>query len=299
MPTDRPRGRARTTWARLTPGARAALGVVALFVLAAVLAPLLTRYQPWQQLGVVRLKNLPPSLAHPFGTDRFSRDVYTRVLYGARVSLAIGALAVLVSSSVGTLYGAVAGYAGGVVDTVMMRLIDAFLSVPRVLMLIAVLALWSPAPLAGLILLIGLTGWFDVARIVRAQAMALRDREFVVAARSLGARPTAIVWRHVLPNVLAPVIVASMLAIGNVIVLEAGLSFLGIGVREPTASWGTMFQDAANQFVSSWWAVIFPGVAIVATVLAFNTIGDALRDLLDPRQLPAPLGSDLQEPAHG
>ncbi|HVB30849.1 MAG TPA: ABC transporter permease [Gemmatimonadaceae bacterium] len=299
MPTDGPRRRAGPGWKQLTPGARAACGVIVLFVLAAVFAPLLTRYQPWQQLDVVRLKSLPPSLAHPFGTDRFSRDVYTRVLYGARVSLAIGALAVLLSSSVGTLYGAVAGYAGGVVDTVMMRIIDTFLSVPRVLLLIAVLALWSPVPLAGLILLIGLTGWFDIARIVRAQAMALRDREFVVAARSLGARPSAIVWRHVLPNVLAPVIVAGMLAVGNVIVLEAGLSFLGIGVREPTASWGTMFQDAANQFVSSWWAVIFPGVAIVATVLALNTLGDALRDLLDPRQLPAHPGSEFQEPAHG
>lgn len=298
MLTERARAAGRA-WARLAPGARLALGVIAVFVLGAVLAPWLTRYQPWQQLDVVRLKSLPPSWAHPFGTDRFSRDVFTRILYGAQLSLSIATLAVLVSSTVGLLYGAMAGYTGGWIDAVMMRFIDAMLSVPRVLMLIAVLALWSPVPVPALVLLIGLTGWFDVARIVRGQAMALRDREFVVAARALGANPARIVWRHVLPNVLSPVIVAGALAVGNVIVLEAGLSFLGIGVHEPMASWGTMFQDAANQFVSSWWAVIFPGIAIVATVLAFNTLGDALRDLLDARQLPGQPAADLPEPAHG
>jgi peptide/nickel transport system permease protein len=286
-------------WQRLPPGARIAVGVIAVFVLGALLAPWLTRYRPWQQLGIATLQSLPPSWAHPFGTDRYSRDVLTRILYGARVSLAIASLAVLVSSTVGTLYGAVAGYAGGAVDAVMMRIIDALLSIPRVLLLIAVLALWSPVPLAALVLLIGLTGWFDIARLVRGQAMALRQREFVVAARSLGARPAVIVRRHIIPNLLSPVIVASALAVGNVIVLEAGLSFLGIGVHEPTASWGVMFQDAAEQFVSTWWAVIFPGVAIVATVLAFNTLGDALRDLLDPRQLPGRPALDQQEPAHG
>lgn len=289
--------RLRALWR--TPGARAALGVIALFAAAALFAPLLTRYHPWQQLGIVDLKSLPPSWAHPFGTDRFSRDVWTRILYGARLSLSIAALAVLVSSTVGMVYGAVAGYAGGLVDAVMMRVIDALLSIPRVLVLIAVLALWSPVPVAALVLLIGLTGWFDVARIVRGQTLALRDREFVVAARALGARPTRIVWRHVVPNVLAPVIVAGALAIGNVIVLEAGLSFLGIGVHEPMASWGTMFQDAAEQFVTTWWAVIFPGVAIVVTVLAFNALGDALRDVLDPRQLPVHPAPEPQEQAHG
>lgn len=292
-------GRAARTWGRLPPGARVAAGVIALFVLGALLAPWLTRYAPWQQLDIVRLQSRPPSWAHPFGTDRYSRDVLTRILFGARVSLSIATLAVLVSSTVGTLYGAVAGYAGGAVDAIMMRVIDAMLSVPRVLMLIAVLALWSPVPVTALVLLIGLTGWFDVARLVRGQALALRQREFVVAARSLGATPVSIVWRHIIPNVLSPVIVAGALAVGNVIILEAGLSFLGIGVHEPMASWGTMFQDAALQFVSTWWAVIFPGIAIVATVLAFNALGDALRDVLDPRQLPGHPALDPQEPAHG
>lgn len=295
MPAD-VRGRRRLL---ATPGARAASGVILVFILAALFAPWLTRYHPWQQLDIVRLASLPPSWAHPFGTDRYSRDVFTRILYGARVSLAIATLAVLVSSTVGTLYGAVAGYAGGAVDAVMMRLIDALLSVPRVLMLLAVLALWSPVPVAALVLLIGLTGWFDIARIVRGQALALRGREFVLAARALGAGPATIVRRHILPNVLGPVIVAAALAVGNVIVLEAGLSFLGIGVHEPMASWGTMFQDATEQFISTWWAVIFPGAAIVATVLAFNTLGDALRDVLDPHQLPGHPALDTTEPAHG
>jgi peptide/nickel transport system permease protein len=292
---------AREIFARLTPGSRLALGVIGLFAAAALLAPWLTRYDAWQQLDIVHLKSLPPSWAHPFGTDRYSRDVLTRILYGARLSLSIATLAVLVSSTVGALYGAVSGYVGGAVDAVMMRILDAMLSIPRVLMLIAVLALWSPVPVKALVLLIGLTGWFDVARIVRGQALALRDREFIVAARALGVRPSRIVWRHLLPNVLSPVVVAAALAIGNVIILEAGLSYLGIGVHEPLASWGTMFQDASEQFAVTWWAVIFPGVAIVATVLAFNTLGDALRDLLDPRQLPGqPIpAAASQEDAHG
>ena len=293
--------RARQAAGRLEPGSRVAIAVIAVFVLAALLASVLTPYQPWQQLDIVHLKSLPPSWAHPFGTDRFSRDVLTRILYGARLSLSIAALSVLLSSTVGALYGTVSGYAGGVVDAVMMRVLDAFLSIPRVLLLIAVLALWSPVPVKALVLLIGLTGWFDVARIVRGQAVALRQREFIVAARALGARPVRIVWHHVLPNVLSPVVVAAALAVGNVIILEAGLSYLGIGVHEPMASWGTMFQDASEQFVSTWWAVIFPGIAIVATVLAFNSIGDALRDLLDPRQLPGHLipAAAPQEDAHG
>ncbi|MDE3173301.1 MAG: ABC transporter permease [Gemmatimonadota bacterium] len=291
--------RARRAWARLSPGARAAAGVIAVFALASLLAPWLAPYRVGQQIDIVHLASLPPSWAHPFGTDRYSRDVFTRILYGGRVSLSIATLAVVVSATVGTLYGAVAGYAGGAVDTVMMRVIDALLSVPRVLMLIAVLALWSPVPVAALVLLIGLTGWFDIARLVRAQALALREREFVVAARALGAGPARIVRRHVLPNVLGPVIVAGALAVGNVIVLEAGLSFLGIGVHEPLASWGMMFQDATDQFVSAWWAVIFPGAAIVATVLAFNTLGDALRDVLDPRQLPGHAALEPPETAHG
>jgi peptide/nickel transport system permease protein len=277
---------------RLDKPGRIALGILAVLYLAALLAPLLTPYQPWQQLGIVDLKNQPPSLDNLFGTDRFSRDVLTRVLYGARVSLAVATLAVLVSAVVGTLYGLVAAVTGGAVDAVLMRMLDAMLSIPRVLLLIAILALWNPVPLATLVLLLGLTGWFDVSRLVRAEALSIREREFVVAAQSLGARRRRILFRHLLPNVLAPVIVTATLGIANVIVLEAGLSFIGVGVREPSPSWGTMFFEGAEAFVGTWWGALFPGLAIVMTVLCFNVLGDSLRALLDPRHLPhAPLGT--------
>ena len=263
-----------------------ALGVVIAFALLAILAPLVAPHSPNAQPDILALKNRPPSPSYPFGTDHVSRDVLSRVLYGARVSLAIALLAVLVAITVGTAYGALAGWLGGRVDMLLMRLNDAFLSVPRILLLIAVLALWDRLPLGLLILLIGLTGWFGVSRIVRAQVLALRDGDFVVSARALGASGGRLVLRHVLPNVLSPVIVAATLGIGHVIVLEAGLSYLGIGVRPPQASWGSIIRDGAAQVATSWWIALFPGLAIVLTVMAFNALGDGLRDALDPRQLP-------------
>ncbi|HJQ22161.1 MAG TPA: ABC transporter permease, partial [Gemmatimonadaceae bacterium] len=191
-----------------------------------------------------------------------------------------------------TFYGLVAVSFGGVLDTVLMRLLDALLAIPRVLMLIAVLALWNPVPLWTLVLLLGLTGWFEVSRLVRAEALTVREREFVLAARALGASRRRIMFRHLLPNVLAPVIVTTTLGIGNIIVIEAGLSFIGVGVREPNASWGTMFYEASEALAGTWWAILFPGLAIVITVLCFNVLGDALRAALDPRQLPMqPLGT--------
>jgi peptide/nickel transport system permease protein len=269
-----------------------ALATLAVLAIGALLAPFLTPYEPSQQLDIVAMKNLGPSLAHPFGTDRFSRDVLTRVLYGARVSLSVATLAVLVSAIVGTLYGLVSAESGAVADSVLMRLLDAFLSIPRVLLLIAILALWNPVPLTGLILILGLTGWFRVSRLVRAEALTVRERDFVTAARSLGAGRGRVMLRHLLPNVLAPVIVASTIDVGNVIVLEAGLSFIGIGAREPVPSWGTMFQEGAEVFAGTWWLALFPGLAIVITVLCVNILGDGLRALLDPRHLPsAPLGT--------
>ena len=277
---------------RLDSAARVAFFILVVFYLLALLAPVVAPYSQSEQVDIVHMKNHAPMLAHPFGTDRFSRDLLTRVLYGARVSLSVATLAVLVSAIVGTLYGLVAAAVGGFVDTILMRLLDAMLSIPRVLLLIAILALWNPVPLWMLVVLLGLTGWFDVSRLVRAEALTLRERDFVVAARSLGATQSRIILSHLLPNVLVPVIVTTTLAIGNVIVLEAGLSFIGIGVREPSASWGTMFQEGTEAFAGTWWAALFPGLAIVVTVLCFNILGDALRGLLDPRHLPrAPLGT--------
>jgi len=261
-----------------------ALGVVVTLALVAALAPWLAPHSPIEQLGAAATE-LPPSLAHPFGTDFAGRDVLSRTLYGARISLSIALLAILLASTVGTLYGAIAGYYGGRLDELMMRGIDAALSIPRILLLIAVLALWGEVPMLALVLLLGLTGWFGVSRLVRAEVLALREQDMVLAARALGARDREILRRHILPNVISPVVVAATLGIAQVIILEAGLSYLGIGVRPPTASWGNMIQDGSGQLASVWWVSLFPGLAIVITVLAFNILGDALRDAVDPRQV--------------
>ncbi len=265
--------------------ARWALGVIALLIIAAIVGPWLVSYTGNEQLDIIGMKNRPPSWQHPFGTDQYSRDLLTRVLIGARISLAVSTLAVVLSMTLGTAYGLVAGYVGGRVDGVMMRLLDGCLSIPRVLLLVAVLTLWHPVPLSGLIVLIGVTGWFGMSRLVRAETLSARKQDYVDAARALGASDARVLWRHLLPNVTGPVIVTATLAVGNVIALEAGLSYLGVGTHEPTPSWGSIFLDGVSFFAGNWWVVFFPGVAIVATVLAFNVLGDALRDVLDPRQL--------------
>src|SRR6185503_4651014 len=190
---------------RTRAGARSALiwslALILLLGTVAVLAPLLAPYSPTEQLDIVGLKNRSPSAAHPFGTDRYSRDVLSRVLYGSRISLSVATLALLNSATIGTAYGVISAYLGGRIDTVLMRLLDAFLAIPRVLLLVALLALWSPVPLSALILIIGATGWFEVSRLVRAEVLSVKQREYVTAARALGATGLRIVWRHVLPNV--------------------------------------------------------------------------------------------------
>jgi peptide/nickel transport system permease protein len=274
--------------ARLLRDSRTRIAIVVLLIVAlsAVFAPLLAPYDPTAQLDIVRLPSQPPSFAHPLGTDPYSRDVLSRLLYGSRISLAVGLGAVLLAMSFGIAVGAVAGFVGGAVDAVLMRFVDAALSIPRLLVLILVASLWGSLGLVPLTLLMAGTGWFGVSRLVRAEALALRDREFIVAARALGTSPMRILVRHVLPNVAAPALVAATLGIANVILLEAGLSYLGIGVRPPTASWGAIIQDGAEQISDLWWLTLFPGLAILVTVFACNALGDALRDAFDPRQLP-------------
>ncbi|HEV7992265.1 MAG TPA: ABC transporter permease [Gemmatimonadaceae bacterium] len=268
------------------PRARVGLIVLLAVALCAIFAPLLAPYDPAAQLDIARLQSQPPSLAHPMGTDPFSRDVLSRLLYGTRISLVIGLGAVALSLSFGIVVGATAGLAGGWVDAVLMRLVDAALSVPRILVLILVVSLWDSVGIVPLTLLLAGTGWFAVSRLVRAETLAIRDREFVVAARALGSTPLRLMVRHVLPNVLAPALVSATLGIANVILLEAGLSYLGIGVRPPAASWGTIIQDGAERVSELWWLTLFPGLAIIVTVFACNALGDALRDAFDPRQLP-------------
>ena len=287
----------RAWYKRLRRGERIALIVLLTIYVAALLAPVIAPYPPAQQLDIVTMNNNAPSLAHPFGTDRFSRDLLSRVLYGTLVSLSVATLAVIVSAIVGTLYGLVAATFGGVVDVVLMRTLDGLLSIPRVLLLIAILALWDPVPLWMLVVLLGITGWFEVARLVRAEGLAARERDYIAAARSLGAGRTRIMLRHLLPNVLGPVIVTTAINVGNVIVLEAGLSFIGIGARDPAASLGTMFQDGTEAFSGTWWGAFFPGLVLVTIVLCVNVVGDALRASLDPRQLPAVrLGTRTADP---
>ena len=265
---------------------RIALAVLLLVALGAVLAPVLAPYDPTAQLDIERLQSQPPSALHPFGTDPYSRDVLSRLIYGTRVSLAVGLGSVALAMSFGIAIGIVAGYLGGAVDAVLMRLVDAAISVPRLLVLIMVASLWGRLGLVPLTVLMAGTGWFTVSRLVRAETLALRDREFVLAARALGAPTPRLLVRHVLPNVLAPALVAAALSIANVILLEAALSYLGIGVRPPTASWGTIIEDGAERVAELWWLTLFPGLAILVTVFACNALGDALRDAFDPRQLP-------------
>jgi peptide/nickel transport system permease protein len=265
-------------------GARLATAVLLILLVVAILSPWIAPYDPSAQPDIIGLKSQPPSLAHPFGTDVFSRDVLSRVMWGSRVSLTVGVLAMLVAIAIGTTYGAIAGFAGGRIDGLMMRIIDALLAMPRILLLLVVLALWGRIPLSLLIMMLGFTGWFTVSRIVRGQVRALARQEFVLSARALGVGDGRILLRHVLPNVVSPVIVAATLGIGNVILLEAGLSYLGIGVQPPQPSWGNIIQDASGQLAQLWWISLFPGLVILATVMSFNTLGDALRDAIDPRQ---------------
>ena len=278
---------ARTLAARLRrPPALAALALLGLFALLALLAPLLAAYDPTSQLELLALKSRPPSLAHPFGTDDVSRDVLSRVLHGGRVSLAVGVLATLVATVLGTLVGTLAGWVGGRVDAVAMRVVDTLLAMPRALVLIAVFALWPGLPVWALVLLVGATAWFPMSRMVRAEVRAIRGRDHVLAARALGATDGRLLRRHVLPGVLGTVVVASTLLVGQVILLEAALSFLGVGVQSPAPSWGNIVRDGFPYMRSAWWISFFPGLAITVTVCCVNVLGDALRDALDPRQLP-------------
>ena len=254
----------------------------------ALFARWLAPFDPNCQIDITALASRPPSLAHPLGTDIYSRDVLSRLVHGARISLSIASLAVIVSITVGTAWGAIAGFVGGRVDAVMMRVIDALLSIPRILVLLTIFALWGRVSLGALVLIIGLTGWFTTSRLVRAHVLSLKSEEMVLAARALGARNGRILWRHILPGVTSTIVVAATLGIGNVIILEAGLSFLGVGVQAPTASWGNIVSDGASNVAGLWWLSVFPGLAIVLTVMAFNIVGDALRDALDPREIPAP-----------
>jgi peptide/nickel transport system permease protein len=252
------------------------------FYLIALLTPLIAPFDPSFQGDLLTARLMAPSSSHVLGTDQFARDVFSRILYGSRVSLTIGFIAVSISITIGTLLGAVSGYLGGAVDSVIMRIVDMVISFPRLVLLITIIALFEPS-IFLIIAVLGLTQWPQVTRIVRGEVLSLREREFVQAGRALGFSRLRIILRHIIPNTLAPVIVAATLGIGDTIVLEAGLSFLGLGVQSPLVSWGTIVADGRNNLLGAWWISTFSGLAIVFTVVSFNLAGDGLRDALDPR----------------
>jgi len=269
----------RAAWA--SPTGRTGAVLLTIMAMVALVGPLFLpdpAAMPDQIAGA-----LPPSLAHPMGTDPLGRDILARVVSGARISLAIGMFAVLVSVMLGATVGLAAGYAGGVVDAVLMRLVDGAMAIPRLFILLLLVLVWDRIPVPGLILVIGATGWFATSRLVRGEVLRLRHEPFVLAAEALGATPRRIVLRHLLPNAAGPLIVAATLGVGEVILLEAGLSFLGMGVQPPTPSWGGMILDSRPLILTAPWTSIFPGLAILVTVLAANLLGEALQSALDPR----------------
>ncbi|HKJ68793.1 MAG TPA: ABC transporter permease, partial [bacterium] len=265
---------------------RAKIGLFILFALysIALLAPLIAPYDPTAQTNVLQARFLPPSLetGYLLGTDGFGRDLLSRIIYGARISLSIGFVAVMIAALIGTLLGILAGYFGGWIDTIIMRVVDLMLGFPRLFLILIVIAFVGPS-IFWVIIVLGFTGWMGVARLVRGEVLSLKEREFILAAKALGVNTPRILIRHLLPNTLAPIIVFVTLTIGNVILIEAGLSFLGLGVQPPTPSWGNIIDLGRENLLDAWWISTFPGLAIVITVLSFNVVGDALRDAFDPK----------------
>jgi peptide/nickel transport system permease protein len=276
------RGELRQFWRTFARNQLAVAGgvVVAFLVLLAILAPALSPWDPNRH--DTRKVLAPPSRSHWFGTDQLGRDVLSRVLYGSRVSLAVGFVSVGIATLIGILLGAVAGYRGGTVDGVIMRLVDLMLVFPRFFLLLAVLAFLQPS-IWTIMVVIGLTGWMGVARLVRAEFLTLREREFVIWSESIGASALRIVVRHILPNAIAPVLVAMTLGIPAAILTESGLSFLGLGVQPPYATWGNILNDGKDSIEIAWWMTLYPGLAILITVLSYNLLGEGIRDALDPR----------------
>jgi peptide/nickel transport system permease protein len=254
--------------------------VVVSLALLALLAPVISPRDP-NRLDVKRILDAP-SKAHPLGTDQLGRDVLSRMLYGARVSLAVGFVSVGIAAVIGIVLGSLAGYHGGTTDAMVMRLVDLMLVFPRFFLLLAVLAFLRPS-IWTIMTVIGLTGWMSVARLVRAEFLSLKEREFVLWSQSIGATAFRIIWRHILPNAMGPVLVAMTLGIPAAILTESGLSFLGLGVQPPHATWGNILNEGKDAIEIGWWLSVYPGLAILVTVLSYNLLGEGIRDALDPR----------------
>lgn len=273
---------------RKRPGRGIGLAILLLIVLAAVFAPVITPQGP--NVTNLELRLRPPfwieGSTSPYflGTDELGRDIWTRIVFGSRVSLAVAILAVLVAGPVGVLLGLVSGFEGGVLDSVVMRVADAQLSIPKILLAVTIIAVLGRS-LAILIVVLGLSSWVEYARVTRAETMRLKESEFLLAARAVGARPARLLFRHILPNTMTSTIVLATFSVAEMILSEAALSFLGLGVPPPIPSWGSMISAGRDYLLNSWWASTWPGCAILITVLSINFVGDWLTEVLNPRSV--------------
>ncbi len=269
-------------WKRFRRNRFALAGGVVVAVLFAVslLASFIT---PWDPAAINAYQVLlPPSASHWMGTDELGRDVFSRVIFGTRISLYVGFVAVGIAVVIGTVAGLLAGFYGGWIDGILMRFVDIMLCFPTFFLILAVIALLEPS-IWNIMLIIGVTGWMGVARLVRAEVLSIKERDYIMAARTIGASDARIIFRHILPNAAAPVLVAATLGIAGAILTESALSFLGIGVQPPTPSWGNILTSGKDYLEFAWWLSLFPGLAILVTVLAYNLLGEGIRDALDPR----------------
>lgn len=280
VPAVETRKRRRLPAPLRSPLTVAGMIIIGVFVALAILAPVLAPYEPQQQKLAQRLK--PPTAEHIMGTDQLGRDLWSRLLYGARISLTIGLVVVLSAGTFGTLVGLVSGYAGGVVDEVLMRVTDIFFSFPALILAMAIAGALGP-DLVNAMIAIAVVSWPVYARLVRAQVLSLRRREFIEAAEAVGVPTPRLLWRHLLPNSLAPILVQASFDMGAAILAAAGLSFIGFGAQPPTPEWGVMISEGRKYVSTHLWLSLFPALAILMTVAAFNLIGDGLRDALDPR----------------
>ncbi len=269
-------------WSRFFRDKLAVAGLVivlALFALS-ILTPVIAPYNP----SAIDVDNIlmPPSAQHLFGTDDLGRDVFTRMLYGAGISLKVGFVAVGIATIIGVLLGSIAGYYGGVIDLIIMRFVDIMLCFPSFFLILAVIAFLEPS-IFNIMAVIGLTSWMGITRLVRAEFLSLKERDFVLAVKAMGAKSPRIIFLHILPNAMAPVLVAATLGVASAVLVESALSFLGIGVQPPTPSWGNILTLGQSTLGVAWWLSLFPGMAILITVLGYNLLGEGIRDAIDPR----------------
>ena len=254
--------------------------VILLLFVVSMAAPFLAPYDP-SDIDIKQIL-MRPSSSHLLGTDQLGRDVLSRMIWGSRISLKVGFVAIGIATAIGILFGAVSGYYGGWIDSIMMRFVDIMLCFPAFFLILAVIAFLEPS-IWNIMVVIGITGWMGIARLVRAEFLSLREREFVLSARALGASDIRIIFRHILPNAMAPIIISATLGVAGAILTESALSFLGIGVQPPTPSWGNILTAGKDNIEIAWWLSLFPGLAILITVLGYNLLGEGIKEALDPR----------------